>query len=514
MPAPPSTSQKAANQKAMDAAKSGSKSYGGINTSTVKTSSKSSSNSFGNSNSNNGSYFGGINTGGVRTGALGSRTSFGPGGTGGGLLGGRLGISTPNASGSPLNNPVRTRGMNEAMRRFFSEPEDLTREAYDRANPLKDPNSFNTMRPTVTNQVAPVSPADLNRRIGAISRGPGSVAGVMPGAGPVSQRRTMQTLAGSMNEDPRFGGRQFTSGDIQGLARTIPGEAGNESPMGQTAVANTMVNRMALAAENAKKYAYMGGGDIGRLMSQYDATGMRGNLKPNAGFRTAVPGTDALGSGIASLAGALGPNSQFNQNAPPAIKNATHFYNPKISDPEWGGNGFAALGNHVFGNAEPTATQVASLRGGLSPPPTQTASLAPTAATPAPQRAMPQAETGPSMWESLAPDMLKTAVAAIDEKLVQPTQEQIAKYGGFERAGKLAQVAVAVMNFLPGGNGSPQRHPGEGGGALRQQPSGPQPLPQLPTQQAAIPPVPQLPPAMYPQYTQTWANLPTGRVMA
>jgi flagellum-specific peptidoglycan hydrolase FlgJ len=515
MPAPPSTSQKAANQKAMNAAKSGSKSYGGINTSTVKTSSKSSSNSFGNSNSNSRSYFGDINTGGVRTGALGSRTSFGPGGTGGGLLGGRLGISTPNASGSPLNNPVRTRA------------------AYDRAKPnaymAEQYKQYRSPTNTV-NQMAPqqFSPEQQRARIDAISRGPGlsDTSGYQKSITAVTAypetpsgvldpsfnkqlntaalgRQGLFNLKGGTPEQnalvQRIGPDALLASGRQGLdARTLMGQALTESTTGKNP---TKVSGLAMDANNL--------------------FGIKGTGKPNEfwdGSTATMPTKEVLGGKTVTI------NEPFRSYATPeqsVYDYARLMGTPRYADALKGktavpdqlaairGAGYATHNpsdyvNMAMGNVN--NLQV----GGTSQTPTQTA-IAKPAAPPSP---MAQAETGPSMWESLAPDMLKTAVTAIDEKLVQPTQEQIAKYGGFERAGKLAQAAVAVMNFLPGGNGSPQRHPGEGGGALRQQASGPQPLPQLPTQQAAIPPVPQLPPAMYPQYTQTWANLPTGRVMA
>lgn len=102
MPAPPSSKVKEENARAISAAKS----YGGINTSSVKTSSKGSTNSFGPSDNNGGGFFGGINTSKTRTSDLGSIDSFGP------HIGNDRGVSTPFASGSPFNNPASINAMN------------------------------------------------------------------------------------------------------------------------------------------------------------------------------------------------------------------------------------------------------------------------------------------------------------------------------------------------------------------------------------------------------------------
>lgn len=523
MPAPPSSKQKETNQKAMDAAKSKSSgnNYGGINTGSVKTNSKGSVNSFGPSTSNGSGLFGGINTNKVTTNSRGSINSFGPSTSnqGRGLLGG--GISTPSASGSPLNNPVRTTGMNEAMRRFFDEPEDLTKAAYDRANPPLTTNQVAPLRqaagtPTAgydptRNQVAPISPDALASRIAAISRGPGNVAGVMPGASPLSQQRTIQNLSGAMTE----GGTPISARDLQRLSQTIAGESAGQPAMGQTAVGNTMLNRMALAA--AGKAKYMGGGNIDALMGQYDATGMRPGTVENRAYQNAQLGTDTLGAGIASIAGAVSPNSKFNTEMPANIKEATSFYNPETSNPKWGGPQFAKLGDHVFGLPDELAGRGSMVTAARGMPPassTQMASISPMNAPPTPQT---QTDTGPSMWESYAPASLQKAVTAIDQNLVQPTKDQIEKYGGFERAGKLAQVAVGIMNFMPGGSGA--NVSGNGGndngamgwGSRGTEKANQKPKPKVNQPVNPVPlPGPQQNPWFYPEYSQKWAGLPTG----
>lgn len=470
----------------------------------------------------------------------------------GGILGGGGGISTPNASGSPYNNPAsinvtpgngslqnamtqrqavnamapQAQSPNASMlanqysqyRGVPPDVEDLTRAAYDRSR-ASQPLQAATGQPygmqspasnSFQSNLGYMDPQALADRETALSRGPGSVAGVMPGASPLSQQRTIQGLSGAMTD----GGTPLSPEDVQNLSKTVYGEAGRESPMGQTAVANTMLNRMALAA--AGKAKYMGGGSVNSLMGQYDATGpARAGGVPNQGFTSAKLGTDALGQGIASLAGAASPNSMFNTTAPATIRNATSFYNPKISNPKWGGSQFAALGNHVFGLPDELAGQggiVSDARGtpAAVSSPTQVASINPAMGPPMAQQQPP---SQPFSWSSLpGAGMVKAAYNAVDQNVIQPTQEQVAKYGGFERAGKLAQIAVAMSKFMPGGKGAPLGPGGQdrrGGGPVQN--NGNQQPVTTPATPAPPPTVnPAAPQWYYPQYTQNWANLPTG----
>lgn len=324
--------------------------------------------------------------------------------------------------------------------------------------------------PPNPNSPANMTPAQQAARLAAITRGPGSVAGVMPDASPLAQGRTLETLAGAMTE----GGRPMTKEDLGKLARTVAGESANQPPMGQTAVANTMLNRMALAEKNPEKYGYMGGLDVDSLMKMYDATGMakRTGGIPNSAFKNAVPGTDTLGGGIASLAGAVAPNSQFNTEAPANIREATSFYNPKVSNPKWGGPQFSALGDHVFGLPDELAGRgatVAAARAMPSAPPVQTASVAPAMAPPPnmqqaqpiPSPMAPQAPAAPGMLSGLLSglpgvDDIKKAVSEGYETYTD-ANKKINDYGGgavVQAMGRLAQMFSGdggAGEFGPGG---------------------------------------------------------------
>jgi hypothetical protein len=510
-----------------------SNSFGGINTSTVRTNSKTSS-------SKDSGNFGGINTSTIKTQDRGSSNAYGanarqgvsPGG--GGLLGGsgnnNFGGINTGLLGSQTNQPSQL--MQKAMDRSKANmlakqygqyrsgasneygAEDLSRTGFmaDQYGQYRSPPAVNPMAPQMTQ-------GQQDARVNAISRGPGSVAGVMPGAGPLSQQRTLGTLAGAMTE----GGRPISPTDLQRLSATIAGEAGREGPMGQTAVANTMLNRMALADQGKAKY--MGGGDINSLMSQYDATGMRKGTLPNQGFKNAQLGTDSLGAGIASIAGAASPNSQFNTSMPSNIKQATSFYNPRTANPNWGGDQFAALGNHVFGLPDELAGKGAMVTAARGMPgaqhPTAMARIDPAAATEIPQK--PLTDTDKSIWETYAPDALQGAAAKVQDlanqagMAVEPIKQMYEKYGA-EKTQMLVSAAVKISSFLgPGPNGAvakmgndsnPNNDNADAMIAQRQQ--------QQPQAPAAAPPInqaatsPQMQPWMYPQYSQAWAGLPQG----
>lgn len=152
--------------------------------------------------------------------------------------------------------------------------------------------------------------------------------------------------------------------------------------------------------------------------------------------------------------------------------------------------------------------------------PTQVASISPTVAPPSPQQAPTITDTPAGSWMDALPgaEYAKQAISYVDEKLVQPTQEQIAKYGGFERAGKLAQAAVGIMNAFGNINISPGSF-GPGGGDRNNGAKGLRDM-QEAQAAAATPPVttpPVTPPVnpqtpwLYPQYQSTWANIPTGQ---
>lgn len=152
------------------------------------------------------------------------------------------------------------------------------------------------------------------------------------------------------------------------LIKTVAGEAANEGPMGQAAVANSFNNRMRLGAKAPDTYNYLGGGRFGSTLRGYDANGLRVPSKQNDVFRDAKIGTDSYMGGMMGVSNAIDYNSNFNRTAPEKVLSATHYYAPKSADPDWAHSSAfretrTPFGNHVFGNAEETASTVADLRG-------------------------------------------------------------------------------------------------------------------------------------------------------
>ena len=202
------------------------------------------------------------------------------------------------------------------------------------------------------------------RALAAVTRGPGSVSGSIPGnTDPVAAQRSIQAITNSLNE--QFG-KTYTPEQVDKLVKTIAGEAAGETPFGQAAVANTMLNRISLASVDPKKYGYMGGKTIGSLLGQYDASGVRPGTQQNAPYKSSVPGTEAYRAAMNALSDASNPTGQFAETASPSVLSATHYYNPSVSDPKWGarsGRPFEAVDSHLFGNAERTAEAVREARG-------------------------------------------------------------------------------------------------------------------------------------------------------
>jgi hypothetical protein len=227
------------------------------------------------------------------------------------------------------------------------------------------------------------SQSQNNARMAAISRGPGVVSGALPGnTNALAQRRTLTAFGNSIAENPAFNAR-YSPGALNMLPKAVIGEAQHEGDVGRAAVANVMMNRLALGRADPSSYGYLGAGSIPRMMRGIDAAGVdpnRPGLRPNAGYRNTRPGTEAYADGLRAVADSMSPYSQFSQTATPRTLNATHYYNDAISNPKWGearsGVPFDRVGNHVFGNAERTAGQVADIRSGGLPAPTQFASAA------------------------------------------------------------------------------------------------------------------------------------------
>ena len=234
----------------------------------------------------------------------------------------------------------------------------------------------NTSRPGIS-----MTATQNANRVNAVSRGPGVISGALPGAtNAQAQIRTLAALQNSIAENPRFGVR-YSPGALNMIPRAVIGEAQFEGDVGRAATANVMMNRLALGLNDPASYGYLGAGSIPRMMRGIDAAGVdpnRPGLRANAGYRNTRPGTESYADGLRSVADSLSPYSQFSTTATPRTLNATHYYNPSIANPAWGerrsGTPFDTVGNHVFGNAERTAGQVANLRGGETP--TQFASAA------------------------------------------------------------------------------------------------------------------------------------------
>lgn len=151
----------------------------------------------------------------------------------------------------------------------------------------------------------------------------------------------------------QYGNAGLLGGGIDALARTIAGEAAGETPLGQTAVAQTMLNRMALAASDPA-YGYLD------KLSQYSAY-----TDKNKPFQAAMPGTESYNNSLQAIANAMNPNNAL----PASVQNATHYYanvGPNaINAPSWAkGQNFTQLGSHTFGLAsELSPSNVASLLG-------------------------------------------------------------------------------------------------------------------------------------------------------
>ena len=204
--------------------------------------------------------------------------------------------------------------------------------------------------------------------LGAVTRGPGSVSGMIPGNNdPAAQVQSLYGVTNSLNDTL---GTSYSPSDVSRMVKAIAGEAAGENPFGKAAVANTMLNRISLAQTDPQTYGYMGGTDPNKLLGQYDATGMRPGTTPNRVYTSTRPGTSNYQAGLSALNQAMYSQSEFSQTASPRVLSATHYYNPDTSNPRWGtrsGREFETVGRHVFGNAEPTEGAVMASRFSVTP---------------------------------------------------------------------------------------------------------------------------------------------------
>ncbi|MEJ1937802.1 hypothetical protein WDZ92_47025, partial [Nostoc sp. NIES-2111] len=152
-------------------------------------------------------------------------------------------------------------------------------------------------------------------------------------------------------------------GDVSNMARTIAGEAANQSPDQRAAVDNVMNNRLALGS------TYLGGGTVPGMLRGFDANGFDARRVggPNSAFNNAVPGTENYTNGLSAMVDAANPASSFRRDAPAGGQNATHYYNPADASPSWAKTSAfqgtrTAFGDHVFGNPEDTVNDVIASR--------------------------------------------------------------------------------------------------------------------------------------------------------
>lgn len=135
------------------------------------------------------------------------------------------------------------------------------------------------------------------------------------------------------------------------LIRTLIGEAGNQGPEGKAAVAHVIRNRLA-----SGKY----GPDIQSVVTapKQFSVWNPGNRAGEMARRVST--SDPVYQTASSIA-----DSVFGGQTPDPTRGATHYFNPSIVQPAWGGSmqGGTQIGDHVFGTAAggapSSATQVA-----------------------------------------------------------------------------------------------------------------------------------------------------------
>lgn len=128
--------------------------------------------------------------------------------------------------------------------------------------------------------------------------------------------------------------------DRELLARILMAEAGNQGPVGMTAVGNVIMNRA-----NTKGY---GDGLRGVIMKP-------GQFSPMNSVTGYARGEQ--GQNIDSLrpdeTHYMVADTLMSGNAGDLTGGATHFFNPDISNPSWAeGKDFTRIGDHVFGSAD------------------------------------------------------------------------------------------------------------------------------------------------------------------
>jgi spore germination cell wall hydrolase CwlJ-like protein len=208
--------------------------------------------------------------------------------------------------------------------------------------------------PTATIKTSqPLSPSAARAAMGDVAPTP-SIYKTVADADRAIVAKATQTY------NQRFG-TNYTPAQFSQLSKTVAGEAAGESDFGRAAVANTFVNRAALAQVDESPYGYMGGEDFAILADQYDAYRMQ-----NAPYRAAVPGSKTYQQGVNAMYQAMNPQSTFSKTASPKVLTATHYYNPAEvrREPDWAGDKtkFERVGSHLFGTAEASQKAVSKAR--------------------------------------------------------------------------------------------------------------------------------------------------------
>lgn len=166
---------------------------------------------------------------------------------------------------------------------------------------------------------------------------------------PQPQYKTAADMHMAMVNDLRgrfnAAGAPLSNAQVAHMMKVISGEAAGESMKGRTAVAGSMVNRIAAVKADPKKYHGFGT-SFDELMKAYTAS-----TDPNVPFKASVPGSLEFGKSIAAMAGALGENSPYNRTTSNSVRNATHYHADYVQ-PNWSKPSFEQMGKHLFGTAD------------------------------------------------------------------------------------------------------------------------------------------------------------------
>ncbi len=145
--------------------------------------------------------------------------------------------------------------------------------------------------------------------------------------------------------------------DRELLARILMAEAGNQGPVGMTAVGNVIMNR-------ASATGY-GDGIRGVIMKP----GQFSPMNSVTGYASGEQGQD-IGSLRPSATSYMVADALLSGRTGDITGGATHFFNPDISNPSWAsGKQFSRIGDHVFGSADAGRgnTQATTTTQGASP---------------------------------------------------------------------------------------------------------------------------------------------------